>query len=161
MLYIDDLLLLHQDRIQLARGMAVALSLLQKEVGLNINTTKCVFAPLQRFQCLGFLWDTLTMATFVPVKRLAATQRQAGRLLGNPATHNLVRVRDLARFVGQATAMFMGLRGARRYLFLFNKNWDMRSVARDGEVPLRSPRPLDRPCSGGCPRTLEHATGHL
>jgi hypothetical protein len=30
MLYIDDLLLLHQDRIQLARGMAVAISLLQE-----------------------------------------------------------------------------------------------------------------------------------
>ncbi len=69
MLYIDDLLLLHQDRIQLARGMAVAVSLLQKEAGLNIKTSKCIFAPLQRFQCLGFLWDTITMATFVPVKR--------------------------------------------------------------------------------------------
>ena len=40
MLYIDDLLLLHQDRIQLARGMAVAISLLQKEVGLNIKTSR-------------------------------------------------------------------------------------------------------------------------
>jgi hypothetical protein len=39
MLYIDDLLLLHQDRVHLARGMAVAISLLQQEIGLNIKTT--------------------------------------------------------------------------------------------------------------------------
>jgi hypothetical protein len=121
MLYINDLLLLHQDRIQLARGMAVAVSLLQKEVGLNIKTSKCIFAPLQRFQCLGFLWDTIAMATFVPIKRLAATQRQAGRLLGNTTPPQAVKVRDLARFVGQATAMFRGLRGARRYLLFIQQ----------------------------------------
>ena len=120
MLYIDDLLLLHQDRVQLARGMAVAMSLLQTEVGLNIKTSRCLFAPLQQFQCLGYIWNTTTMITSVPKKRLHATQRQAGRLLGASAVHP-IRTRDLARFVGQATAMFRGLRGAQRYLLFIQQ----------------------------------------
>ncbi len=120
MLYIDDLLLLHQDRVQWARGMTVAMPLLQTEVRLNIKTSKCLFAPLQQFQCLGFIWDTTTMITSVPTKRLHATQRQAGRLLGASAAHP-IRTRDLARFVGQATAMFRGLRGARRYLLFIQQ----------------------------------------
>ena len=121
MLYIDDLLLLHQDRVQLARGMAVAISLLQREVGLNIKTSKCLFEPLRRFQCLGFFWDTTTMMTSVPPKRLHATQRQAGRLLGTSPKAQPIQTRDLARFVGQATAMFRGLRGARRYLLFIQQ----------------------------------------
>ena len=121
MLYIDDLLLLHQDRIQLARGMAVAISLLQKGIGLNIKTSKCLFAPLRRFQCLGFIWETTAMITSVPTKRLHATQRQAGRVLGDNSRPQPIRTRDLARFVGQATAMFRGLRGARRYLLFIQQ----------------------------------------
>ncbi len=101
--------------------MAVAISLLQQEVGLNIKTSKCLFQPLRRFQCLGFFWDTTTMMTSVPPKRLYATQRQAGRLLGNGSTAEVIRTRDLARFVGQATAMFRGLRGARRYLLFIQQ----------------------------------------
>jgi hypothetical protein len=60
------------------------------------------------------------MITSVPTKRLHATQRQAGRLLGASAAHP-IRTRDLARFVGQATAMFRGLRGARRYLLFIQQ----------------------------------------
>ena len=81
MIYIDDILLLHQDRIQLARSMAVALDLLQRQVGLNLKTSKCSFHPSQRFQCLGYVWDTLQMQTFVPTKRLKETHRMARRLL--------------------------------------------------------------------------------
>jgi hypothetical protein len=120
MLYIDDLLLLHQDWVQLVRGLAVAMSLLQTEVGLHINTSNCLFAPLQSFQCLGFIWDTATMLTSVPNKHLHATQRQAGRLLATSAAHS-IRTRDLARFVGQAIAMFRGLKGARRYLLFIQQ----------------------------------------
>jgi hypothetical protein len=56
--YIDDLLILHQDRTKLARGMAIAMDLLQSQVGLNLKTSKCCFRPSQQFLCLGFLWDT-------------------------------------------------------------------------------------------------------
>jgi hypothetical protein len=72
-IYIDDILLLHQDRLQLARGMAVAINLLQQQAGLNLKTSKCSFRPLQRFQCLGYVWDTISMRTFPPDR----TRRQS------------------------------------------------------------------------------------
>jgi hypothetical protein len=36
-IYIDDILLLHQDALQLARSMAVAINLLQQQAGLNLK----------------------------------------------------------------------------------------------------------------------------
>jgi hypothetical protein len=113
-IYIDDLLILHQDRTRLARGMAIAMDLLQGQVGLNIKTSKCSFRPSRQFTCLGFQWNTETMHVAVPRARLWEAQRTAHRLVksaGAP-THT----RDLARFVGKVTAMTRGIRGARRRL---------------------------------------------
>jgi hypothetical protein len=113
-LYIDDLLILHQDRTTLARGMAVAMNLLQTQVGLNLKTSKCSFRPSRQFTCLGFDWDTAAMTCSVPRARLWEAQRTARRLLkwGDAP----LATRDLARFVGKVTAMTRGLTGARRYL---------------------------------------------
>jgi hypothetical protein len=57
-LYIDDLLILHQDRTKLARGMTIAMDLLRSQVGLNLKTSKCCFEPSRQFLCLRFMWDT-------------------------------------------------------------------------------------------------------
>ena len=123
MIYIDDILLLHQDRIQLARSMAVALDLLQRQVGLNLKTSKCSFHPSQRFQCLGYIWDTLRMQTSVPTKRLKETHRMARRLLRLITETSAsidkppkLKTRVLACFVGRVVATFRGIRGARRHL---------------------------------------------
>ena len=113
-LYIDDLLILHQDRTTLARGMAVAMHLLQNQVGLNLKTSKCSFRPSREFTCLGFIWNTATMLCSVPRQRLWEAQRTARRLVnggGKP-----ISTRDLARFVGKVTAMTRGIIGARRRL---------------------------------------------
>jgi len=121
-IYIDDILLLHQNALQLARSMAVAINLLQHQAGLNLKTSKCSFRPLQRFQCLGYVWDTTSMRVFVPNKRLKETHRMAKRLLStvlaqpNTAPPQL-KTRVLACFVGRAVATFHGIRGARRHLF--------------------------------------------
>ncbi len=80
-IHIDDILILHQDSLQLARCMAVAVDLIQRQAGLNLKTSKCSFRPSQRFQCLGYVWDTTIMKTFVPDKRLKETHRTAKRLL--------------------------------------------------------------------------------
>ena len=122
-IYIDDILILHQDRLQLARSMAVAINLLQRQVGLNLKTSKCSFHPLQRFQCLGYVWDTTTMKTFVPDKRLKETHRTAKRLLRMVLAQGAaetapptLKTRVLACFVGRAVATFRGIRSARRHL---------------------------------------------
>ena len=113
-LYIDDLLILHQDRTTLARGMAVAMNLLQTQVGLNLKTSKCSFRPSREFTCLGFLWNTETMQCSVPRARLWAAQRSARRLMRGGSTP--IATRDLARLVGSITAMDRGIIGARRRL---------------------------------------------
>ena len=113
-LYIDDLLILHQDRTTLARGMAVAMNLLQTQVGLNLKTSKCSFRPSRVFTCLGFLWNTETMQCSVPRARLHATQRSARRLISRGSVP--LPTRDLARLVGSITAMTRGIIGARRRL---------------------------------------------
>ena len=113
-LYIDDLLMLHQDRTTLARGMAVAMNLLQTQVGLNLKTSKCSFRPSRQFTCLGFDWDTAAMTCAVPRARLWEAQRTARRLMKRGGTP--LATRDLARFVGKVTAMARGVTGARRYL---------------------------------------------
>ncbi len=114
MLYIDDLLILHQDCTTLARGMAVAMHLLQNPVGLNLKTSKCSFRPSREFTCLGFVWNTQTMQCSVPRARLWEVQRTARRILKGGSTP--LATRDLARFVGKVTAMTRGIIGARRRL---------------------------------------------
>jgi hypothetical protein len=121
MIYIDDILLLHQDRLQLARSMVVTLSLLQRQAGLNVKTSKCSFHPSQRFQCLGYVWDTANMKVLVPSKRLKETHRMAKRLhrlvsVQENVTAPKLKTRVLACFVGKVVATFRGIRGARRNL---------------------------------------------
>jgi hypothetical protein len=142
-IYIDDILLLHQDALQLARSMAVAIDLLQQQAGLNLKTSKCSFRPLQRFQCLGYVWDTTTMKTFVPNKRLKETHRTAKRLLGIieaqlDSTTPQLKTRVLACFVGRAVATFRGIRGARRHLLYLQHDLGqaVRRSGWDGQAPL-------------------------
>jgi hypothetical protein len=113
-IYIDDLLILHQDRTKLARGMAIAMDLLQSQVGLNLKTSKCCFQPSRQFSCLGFIWDTETMTVSVPRARLWEAQRTARRLVMHG--QHPIHTRDLARMVGKITAMTRGVIGARRHL---------------------------------------------
>jgi hypothetical protein len=149
-IYIDDILLLHQDALQLARSMAVAIDLLQQQAGLNLKTSKCSFRPLQRFQCLGYVWDTTTMKSFVPNKRLKETHRTAKHLLGiieaqlNSPTPQL-KTRVLACFVGRVVPTFRGIRGARRYLIYLQHDLGqaVRRSGLDRHAPL-APAAIDK-----------------
>ena len=116
LIYIDDLIIIDQDRVRLARSMIVAMNLLQRKVGLQLKTSKCNFRPSQNFTALGFIWNTKTMKVSVPTKRITAMQRCARRM----ATHaDRVTVRDMARFVGQAISTNRAIDCAkRRLLFL-------------------------------------------
>ena len=127
-IYIDDLLLLDQDRNRLARRMAIAMDLLQNQVGLQFKTSKSCFKPSRQFTCLGLIWLTESMTVKAPASRLRDTRRMAGRLLRSANAGIMTQkgeesrklrsipTRDLARFVGKATSMFRAVKGARRYL---------------------------------------------
>ena len=115
-IYIDDLLLLDQDPIRLGKSMAIAMQLLQREVGLQLKLSKGNLLPSQRFQCLGIIWDTTRMTCHIPPKRLKALQHTAGRLRRSSIRGDRVRTRDLARFVGQVVATTRAIRPAKRRL---------------------------------------------
>lgn len=126
-IYIDDILILSQKPTHLAASVGVALELLQGQLGLQIKTSKCNFAPSQRFTCLGLIWDTTCMKVFVPHKRLKNISTTATRILnrsgagkhGAPfvrATSKPVRVRDLARLVGLIVSTSPAIFPARRRL---------------------------------------------
>ena len=61
LIYIDDLLCLDQDPLRLAWSMALALELLQGEIGLQIEISKAQWSPSQDFTCLGLIWNTVSM----------------------------------------------------------------------------------------------------
>ncbi len=95
------------------------------------------------------------MMISVPPKRLYATQRQAGRLLGNNSKAGPIRTRDLARFVGQATpADYVGHVDT---CCSYSKNWDMRFDDEGGTDPSLSQTQHGKHCNGGHLRSLVYA----
>ena len=116
LIYIDDLLILHQDRIQLAKSMAIAMELFQDQVGLQLKISKGQWVPSQVFTCLGLVWDTLQMQVAVPSKRIKAIQRSGARIQKTAASGKPVPTRDLARLIGQITSTTRAIRPAKRRL---------------------------------------------
>ena len=138
LIYIDDLLILDQDRVRLAKAMGIAMQLLQQQCGLQLKISKGQLSPQRKFQCLGFIWDSTTMSVSVPAKRVKATQHTAQRILtasasaitpDSPASTlrgtgqsqqrrraGQVPTRDLGRFVGQAVSTNRAIRPAKRRL---------------------------------------------
>lgn len=116
LIYIDDLLILHQDRVQLAKSMAIAMELLQDQVGLQLKISKGQWAPSQVFTCLGLVWDTLRMQVAVPPKRIKAIQRSGARIQKMAAAGKPIPTRDVARLVGQIISTTRAIRPAKRRL---------------------------------------------
>jgi hypothetical protein len=122
LIYIDDLLLLDQDPIQLGKAMSVAMELLQREVGLQLKLSKGNLLPAQVFTCLGIIWDSKNMTCHIPPKRIKALQGTARRILRMSAGANEngaarpIPTRDLARFVGQVVSTSRAIRPAKRRL---------------------------------------------
>jgi hypothetical protein len=137
LIYIDDLLLLDQDPLRLARAMAIAMELLQVQVGLQLKLSKGNLYPSQVFTCLGIIWDTTKLSCHIPAKRIKALQGTARRLLkisapmGRESTGRSVPTRDLARFVGQVVSTSRAIRPAKRRL-LFIQHALSKAVRKKG-----------------------------
>ena len=116
LIYIDDILILDQNKYRLAAAMALAMELFQSEVGLQLKISKGQLCPSQVFQCLGIIWNTGTMKCSIPDKRIIAIQRTARRLLRASASAPTVTTRDLGRFVGQVVSTTRAIRPAKRRL---------------------------------------------
>ena len=141
LIYIDDVLIVDQDRTRLCRAMAIAMNLLQEQVGLQLKLSKCCFQPAQKFKCLGLVWNTTDMTVSVPKKRMKEMQKTASRLLRSAAGPDGTRripTRDLARLVGRITATTRAIMGARRRLLFLQQSLGhaVRSGGWNGSVLL-------------------------
>ena len=131
LIYIDDLLLLDQDPVRLGKAMAIAMNLLQNQVGLQLKLSKGNLFPSQEFTCLGIIWNTTSMTCHMPAKRIKALQVTARRMLNTSSSGALVPTRDLARFVGQVVSTSRAIRPAKRRL-LHIQHCLSRAVRRNG-----------------------------
>ena len=111
LIYIDDVLIVDQDRTRLCRAMALAMDLLQGQVGLQLKVSKCCFRPAQTFKCLGLIWNTKDMRVSVPNKRLKEMQKTASRLLRSTAGPNGTQRRVSSPL--QQASLFRRLRNER------------------------------------------------
>jgi len=98
-IYLDDLLILHQVKEELIQLIPL-ISQLFEALGLIVNQTKSVLIPQQRIEFLGFLVDAMALHLIFPAEKLRKIQQLANHLLHQQR----VSVRDLARFVGKASA---------------------------------------------------------
>ena len=98
-IYLDDMLMLHQDRAQLQQ-MAQLTCQLFESLGLIVNQKKSVLMPTQELEFLGFHLCSVTMGLSIPSEKLRKIQQDAKHMLGKES----VSVREIARFVGKTTA---------------------------------------------------------
>ena len=99
-IYLDDILVLHQVKEELIQITALICHMLEA-LGLVINQKKSVLIPQQTTEFLGFLVDATTLHLTFPAEKLRKIQQLAQHLLHQQNAS----VRDLARFVGKTSAL--------------------------------------------------------
>ena len=103
-IYLDDILILHQAKDQLELLVPQVCQLFEA-LGLLINKKKSLLIPAQCLEFLGFQICSCTLVISVPKEKLCKISQDAYRLL-----HQMtVSVRELARFVGKGVATVRGI----------------------------------------------------
>jgi len=98
-IYLDDLLILHQSMEELVQ-LTPLICQLFGALGLVVNGKKSILTPRQNLEFLGFQVDSVNLQLIFPAEKLRKIQQDAQHLLHQPN----VLVRDLARFVGKTSA---------------------------------------------------------
>ena len=98
-IYLDDILLMHQERDQLEQ-ITQLISQMLESLGLTVNRKKSILIPTQKLEFLGFHLCSMTMRLSVPSEKLRKIQQDARKMLHQAS----VSVREIARFVGKTTA---------------------------------------------------------
>ena len=109
-IYLDDILIIHQAKDQLELLVPQVHQLL-KALGLLINKKKSLLIPAQCLEFLGFQICSHMLMISVPKEKLRKISRDAYRLLHQTT----VSVRELARFVVKAVATVRGISVAPLY----------------------------------------------
>jgi hypothetical protein len=98
-LYLDDCLIMNQDRDQLIRDRDTALWLLQN-LGFLISWKKSILEPTQNLEFLGFQIESVDMRLTLPQDKIDDIQKRCQKLVESETTS----VRKLAKVIGKLTA---------------------------------------------------------
>ena len=104
LIFLDDIILLNQDKTALITDRNSTLWLLQK-LGFVINWGKSVLTSRQRIQYLGYMLDSRTMTLAFPEEKIMGIQAKWRDLL----MMETVSVRQLSELIGTLTASVMAV----------------------------------------------------
>jgi len=90
-IYLDDLLMMHQDRAQLEQITQLTGQLFES-LGLTVNQKKSILTPTQELEFLGFHLCSTTMRLSLPSEKLCKIQQDARRMMHQAS----VSVREIA-----------------------------------------------------------------
>ena len=99
MIYLDDLLLLDQDKERLKEHTAIALAILEA-LGFLVNYPKSSLSPGQIVTFLGFVIDSRARTLSLPPEKVSALKRQVRTM----SKRRLVSARALAQLIGKMSA---------------------------------------------------------
>jgi len=103
-IYLDDLLIVHQDKVQLQQIIPLICQLFGC-LGLMVNHKKSVLVPTQKLEFLGFQVHSQSMTLTIPQEKMRKIQQDVRRLVAKTS----VSVREVAQFVGKAVATMRAL----------------------------------------------------
>jgi hypothetical protein len=118
--YLDDLLFLDSDAVQLQRKIEEIARFLQ-QLGWSINWEKSNMLPSKRFVYLGVEWDTEMMQLRIEQKRNEALKRQVRLWMRIARKGRRVRVRLLAALIGRLSQTRIQHSRASLYLSKMNR----------------------------------------
>ena len=98
-LYLDDMLIMAQDKKELLSQLSTAMELLIL-LGFVINTKKSICTPKQTMECLGFEIILKQMSMALPEKKVEEIKRSVRRL----KSEKVVTTKQLARLLGLMVA---------------------------------------------------------
>ena len=99
-IYLDDLLIMHQDRQEIVKIFNMVLALL-KNLGFLIKAEKCSRYPTQTLVFLGALLDSKKLTIAVPMNKLQDLQRESA----NVAKKKACSMHELASMIGRMNQM--------------------------------------------------------
>ena len=93
--YLDDMLFFHQDRIALSKQLEFV-SLVLTNLGFVINTEKSIISPTQQLEFLGMNLNSVDLVISLPTKKLQKIIEQSSKALKDKR----IVLRDLASLLG-------------------------------------------------------------
>ena len=101
--YIDDFLLLAPSKEE-AHVQAQLMTTVLQALGFSINNEKSTLVPCQEIEFLGVIVQSHPPALRLPQHKLQMLKSKAQQLLHKDASHQTITARDLAQFIGTASA---------------------------------------------------------